>query len=159
MSETVHRPALGSGSGVRRIRILIACVVILTAAVLLIMRANKNNMVYYVTVSELLGRGQEGARAGLRVAGKVVPGSIDRQDQQLRFAVTDGQKALPVVYKGVIPDTFNEDGDVVVEGRYTAQGTFEASFLMAKCPSKYQAAPGQDAQHPAGIPKTKVGGI
>jgi cytochrome c-type biogenesis protein CcmE len=146
-------------SSVRRIRLLIATVVIALAVVLLITQANKKHMVYYVTVSELLGRDGQAARPGLRVAGKVVPGTVDRQDRQLRFSMTDGQKALPVLYGGVVPDTFSEDGEVVVEGRYTGQGTFEASFLMAKCPSKYEAAPGQSPKHPADVPKDGAGGL
>ena len=122
--------------------------------VVLIARANRSNMVYYVTVSELLQKGGSGNRPGLRVTGRVVPGTIERQQMNLHFQMTDGHNAIPISYKGVVPDTFSEDGEVVVEGRYAPGGTFEASFLMAKCPSKYEAAPGQaPMKHPEGIPR------
>jgi len=46
-----------------------------------------------------------------------------------------------VVYSGVVPDAFKPDADVVLEGKLTASGTFEADNLLVKCPSKYQARP------------------
>jgi cytochrome c-type biogenesis protein CcmE len=57
-----------------------------------------------------------------------------------------------VSYRGVIPDTFTDSVDVVVEGRYNRNGTFVATTLLAKCasryenaPDKYQATPGYKA--------------
>ncbi len=107
-------------------------------------------MVYYVTVSELLTEKKGGDREGLRVTGQVVPGTIERDDMTLRFQMTDGARAVPVSYRGVIPDTFGDKGEVVVEGVYRANGTFDASFLMAKCPSKYEMSP--DETPPANMP-------
>jgi cytochrome c-type biogenesis protein CcmE len=123
---------------------------------LLVARGAKKSMVYYVTVSELVAK-QRGADVdGLRVTGKVVPGSVEREELQLRFHMTDGTKAVPVEYSGVIPDTFSEEGEVVVEGCYKSDGTFDASFLMAKCPSKYESSPA--SEHPEGIPMTSTEG-
>ena len=155
MSDPTDGPSRGA-SGARRIRMLVAFVVIAAAVGLLVARANKDSMVYYVTVTELLGRDPAATQTGLRVTGTVVPGTINRKDLQLRFEMTDGEKALPVVYRGVVPDTFSEDGEVVVEGKYMPSGTFEASFLMAKCPSKYEASP--ENQHPSDIPRTEAKG-
>jgi cytochrome c-type biogenesis protein CcmE len=44
-----------------------------------------------------------------------------------------------VVYRGLAPDTFTDDVDVVVEGRLGRDGTFEATTLLAKCGSRYEA--------------------
>ena len=140
-------------SRAKTLRFVIGFCLIGAAVVVLIARANRSNMVYYVTVSELLAKGG-GSHPGLRVAGKVVPGTVQRQQMNLQFQMTDGKAAIPIRYQGVVPDTFTEDGEVVVEGRYVSGGTFEATFLMAKCPSKYEAAPGQpQGKHPEGIPK------
>ena len=75
-------------------------------------------------------------------------------DLTLRFQMTDGDRAVPVSYRGVIPDTFGDKGEVVVEGVYRADGIFDASFLMAKCPSKYEMSPDEEA--PAGMPVTST---
>jgi cytochrome c-type biogenesis protein CcmE len=54
------------------------------------------------------------------------------------FEVTDGARSVPVIFAKEVPDTFKENGDVVVEGRLDANGVFLAHNLLAKCPSKYE---------------------
>ncbi len=56
------------------------------------------------------------------------------------FTISDGGHTLPVVYSGIVPDIFRPGITVVVEGHYTGQGPFQAQTLLAKCPSKFQAA-------------------
>lgn len=133
-----------------RLRLLIGFVAVGLAIGLLVARGAKKSMVYYVTVSELVAKQRGGDVDGLRVTGKVVPGTIQRQDLRLRFKMTDGTQAVPVEYNGVIPDTFSEEGEVVVEGCYKTDGTFDANFLMAKCPSKYESSPA--SEHPKDVP-------
>ena len=62
--------------------------------------------------------------------------------QSRTFTVVDpkSQAVLPVDFTGIIPDTFVDDADVVVEGKRRDDGVFEATTLLAKCPSKYEAA-------------------
>jgi len=49
---------------------------------------------------------------------------------------------MPVVYKGVVPDAFQPEAEVVMEGTLAPSGTFEAASLLAKCPSKYNPLKG-----------------
>jgi cytochrome c-type biogenesis protein CcmE len=78
----------------------------------------------------------------------VEDGSIQSgADGVTRFVVTDGSNTLPVSYEGSIPDAFEDGADVVLQGEMAPSGTFEASSLLAKCPSKYEAsADGGSAQ-------------
>ena len=96
--------------------------------------------VYYLSVSEFLAAPP--TEDDFRVNGKVVQGSITRMPtgQDVTFVMTDGEQTLPVSYHGIIPDTFVDLADVVVEGRLSPDGTFTAHELLAKCPSKYEAA-------------------
>ena len=48
--------------------------------------------------------------------------------------------ALGLPSTGIIPDTFVDEADVVVEGARRPDGVFEATTLLAKCPSKYESA-------------------
>ncbi|NIV47932.1 MAG: hypothetical protein GWN46_14570, partial [Gammaproteobacteria bacterium] len=52
----------------------------------------------------------------------------------------DGAATLAVHYHGIIPDTFVDGADVVVEGQLQSDGVFSAHTLLAKCPSKYESA-------------------
>ncbi|KPJ91309.1 MAG: hypothetical protein AMS18_08965 [Gemmatimonas sp. SG8_17] len=106
----------------------------------------KDTGVYFVTPAELAEKVQADASfrdVGVRMGARVVTGSIERDvaSQTITFEVTDGMKTYPVVYRGLAPDTFTDDADVVVEGRLMADGTFRATTLLAKCGSRYEAEP------------------
>jgi cytochrome c-type biogenesis protein CcmE len=103
----------------------------------------KGSLVYYLTVGEFFD--QQRARAlneNFRINGDVVEGSIEKGPGALgaRFVMTDGSRELPVTYAKETPDTFVDGSEVVVEGRLGHDGVFVAQTLLAKCPSKYEAA-------------------
>jgi len=95
--------------------------------------------VYYFTISEL--KTKKVYNEGVRVGGKVKPGSVrwDMANMKLNFEIYDGDQGLPVFYQGIVPDAFKEDNEVLIEGKYLPEGTFIATMLLAKCPSKYKA--------------------
>lgn len=97
---------------------------------------------YYYTVSELLAQGDSVHARVVRVNGQVVPGSVEQKsgDLSLKFTVAEGGKDLPVVYRGVVPDTFQPGGNIVIVGTLDVGGVFQAKTLMPKCPSKYEPA-------------------
>jgi cytochrome c-type biogenesis protein CcmE len=74
------------------------------------------------------------------LTGKVVDGSIERSDDELRFRIRDrdGTESVPVTYAGVVPDPFREGREVIVSGELR-QGVFvaERDSLVTKCPSKF----------------------
>jgi len=49
-----------------------------------------------------------------------------------------GGKVLRATYTGIVPDTFKNDAEVVLEGTLGPDG-FHATGMTAKCPSKYEA--------------------
>ena len=102
----------------------------------------QNNAVYYLTVSELQQAGASVQGQPIRVAGNVVPGTIQRDPGSftVQFEIADASGRLPVVYKGVVPDIFGPGTEVVVEGKYPGAGTFSAATLLAKCPSKFESS-------------------
>ncbi len=80
----------------------------------------------------------------IKVHGVVVAGSIQQKTGttgDYRFVVEHQGKRLPVHYTNLVPDTFQEDGEVVLTGRLTkGEGghLFESDEMSAKCPSKYE---------------------
>lgn len=100
---------------------------------------------YYYTVSELKSMGEEAYQQNIRVEGLVQAGTIkfEAQTRETRFVLEDEEKPgviLPVIYKGVVPDTFAPGVQVVAEGKYHRDGIFIATNLTAKCASKYEPA-------------------
>ncbi len=106
----------------------------------------KETGVYFLTPSELASKIETDPtfyNVGVKMGARVVHGTIERDvaSQTITFEVTDGQQTYPVVYRGLAPDTFTDDVDVVVEGRLMADGTFHATSLLAKCGSRYESVP------------------
>ena len=129
------RTSLGSGNT----KFLLGGIIVALAVAYLVFSGTQGAMVYYLTVGEVKARGEQAGY--VRVAGTVVDGSIVRDDKTttVRFVIADGSETLPVVYNQVPPDAFKDGASVVVEGRMTPDGTFEAKQLLAKCPSKYES--------------------
>ena len=136
------------------LKFLVAGIVILGAISYLMFSGINDSMVYYYTVSEMVAQGAEVSGMGVRVSGYVSPGTIQRDAvrSEVEFTVFEKQsdQVLPVVYQGIIPDTFKDHSEVVVEGIYRSEEErFHATVLLAKCPSKYQAL---GEEHPDDIP-------
>jgi cytochrome c-type biogenesis protein CcmE len=124
---------------------ILAGIAILGAIFYLVFINTQSSAVYYMTVTEL-HTCTTCTTQSVRVAGIVQSGTIVRDDanQHITFQLKDSSTsvALPVTYSGVVPDIFRAGIQVVVEGRYSGQGqgAFQAQTLLAKCPSKFQAA-------------------
>ena len=127
-------------------KVLIAGLFVLGTVGYLMATGIKETGVYFVTPTELASKVAEDPSfrdVGVKMGANVVKGSIERDmaTQTITFQVTDGQQTYPVVYRGLAPDTFTDDVEVVVEGRLQPDGTFRATTLLAKCGSRYEAVP------------------
>jgi cytochrome c-type biogenesis protein CcmE len=129
-------------------RFVAGAVVLLAVVAYLAVTGAKSSMMYYYTPDELAARltSDPSARElGVKMGGRVVPGSVkyDPRTLDLRFTIVDiatGRTTYPVAHNGPLPDTFEEGRDVVVEGRLAADGTFQATTVLTKCGSRYEAA-------------------
>ncbi|HEX5929748.1 MAG TPA: cytochrome c maturation protein CcmE [Solirubrobacterales bacterium] len=75
------------------------------------------------------------------MTGRVVKGSIDREQSGISFLVTDRDgegRRLPVTYDGTVPDPFRGGREIILTGS-VERGTFvgEPDTLITKCPSKF----------------------
>jgi cytochrome c-type biogenesis protein CcmE len=101
--------------------------------------ANSSVTNYYVTVDEYVSRS---ATAPVRVAGEVVPGTIqwDNATRTMRFQVSGGTNTLDVMYRGYVPDSFRDGTTVILEGSRGSSNVFVASGVAVKCPHQYLPA-------------------
>jgi len=126
----------------RRVRLVVA----LTAAMLLagaLIYTSFSAATDAKQPSQLLTSANSGR--SYELTGKVVPGSIVRNGDAMRFAVRDRNgtgRSLPVTYSGEVPDPFRGGREIIVKGT-VKNGTFVGTrdSLVTKCPSKFQAAP------------------
>lgn len=108
-----------------------------------------DSMVYYLTPVELVERVEADPtfhEVGVKVSGRVVEGSWERRVAGAgthAFTVSDLERpevVFAVRYDDVLPDTFNDQVEVVVEGTYGTDGVFRAHTVLTKCGSRYEAA-------------------
>lgn len=101
---------------------------------------------YYMHVDEVLANPMEWHGKKLQIHGYVVKDSILRKRDSLdyRFKVQSKGQVLDASYTGIVPDTFQDESEVVLKGQLE-NGTLHVSpnGVMAKCPSKYEAQKGQ----------------
>lgn len=143
--------------GLQRRQIVIVSIVIVGALAYLMFSGMRDTMVFYYTVSEVVDQQTGIDGAPMRVAGKIVPGTIEVSDENhldRTFVIHEGGLELPVVYHGIAPDTLVDDAEAVVEGKLGADGVFNATFVMAKCPSKYEGETDYAKYREAGVADT-----
>jgi cytochrome c-type biogenesis protein CcmE len=141
----------------KNLRFVIGVSLVAGAIGYLIITAVRNTAEYYLTVNEVKARQAELSGQMLRVAGRVVPGTIawDPATLTLKFAITqppgDAQPSVttvavttvrPAAYKIISrgqpkPDMFAPGRDVIVEGLLSRDNTIQANQVLTSCPSKY----------------------
>jgi cytochrome c-type biogenesis protein CcmE len=125
--------------------LLLAGIVIGAALGFLLYQGLSNNLVYYITPSELMAKGTQAEGQNFRLGGQVRPDSVyvNRAKHLVRFMLQDPKSAVQVVTTSIPPPMFRAGVGVVVEGTY-AHGLFTASDLMVKHCATYRAPkPGQ----------------
>ncbi len=109
-------------------------------AAALTLQAFKENMMFYVEISEV-AQGNYPQERNFRIGGLVVDGSIEREigSLEVQFLVTDLRCEITVTYSGVLPDLFREGQGVVAHGRMSDEGIFVADEILAKHDENYMA--------------------
>lgn len=138
------------------LKFIVAGGLIIGAICFLMFSGINDTMVYYYGVAEVLEKAPELQNKGIRVSGYVTPGSISHSGPLVQFKVFEktSDQTIPVIYEGLVPDTFKDHAEVVVEGRYDlSDRTFHATTLLAKCPSKYES---EGEEHPAEVDSVEL---
>ena len=127
-------------------KFLFSTLLIILAVGYLITSTTSQTLVYYYSVEEVQSQLSSLQSRSIRISGKAE--GIETQGRECRFQVVGEQESLAVVYYGPLPDTFKEGSEVVVEGRWDpARQHFEATTVLAKCPSKYEGVDDREG-HP-----------
>jgi cytochrome c-type biogenesis protein CcmE len=157
-----------------KFKFLLGGLLIVAAVVYLIASSTQANAQYFLTVDELTARKVEMATKDVRISGAVVGDSIqyDSKTLTLRFTVVhipgdnkviDAQgglaevlhkavedktaQRLNIVYNGVKPDLLKNEAQAIMTGKLNPDGTFTATELLLKCPTRYEeAVPAQSSE-------------
>ncbi|MGQ0561436.1 MAG: cytochrome c maturation protein CcmE [Gemmatimonadota bacterium] len=125
----------------RKAGLVVTALIVLGGFAYLMYGGLGDNLVYFLTPTELLAKGDAVYDKPLRLGGMVVPGSVqwDAERLDLRFVLKDGQATTPVHATSAPPQMFRAGQGVIVEGRLSRAGVFEATNLMVKHSNEYKA--------------------
>lgn len=129
-----------------RLWIGLGLLAIVGALALLIGGGLRENVVFFLTPTELEAKGAEVYDQPLRLGGQVKPESVEwnAEKTDLRFVLQDDSAEVRVHSTGAPPAMFQEGIGVVVEGRYSEAGVFESDRVMVKHSNEY--APPEDGE-------------
>ncbi len=162
--EATVTPRAGSAG---RAKFLVGGLLIVAAVIYLIVSSTQASAQYFLTVDEMVTRGDEVLGRELRLSGAVIGDTVeyDPQTLTLKFviahvpgdnkeieaqgglaealhaAVTDPTSTrVQVEYIGVKPDLLRHEAQAIMTGRVGEDGVFYADELLLKCPTRYEEA-------------------
>ena len=114
--------------------VLILITLILTT--FLVLKSLEENVVYFQSPSKIKAL-SELDKKKIRVGGMVKKNSININQSEVNFVITDFKNELIVNYKGSIPNLFEEEKGVVAEGFLQDRNYFKAVKILAKHDENY----------------------
>jgi cytochrome c-type biogenesis protein CcmE len=121
----------------RRLILIGSSLGVLAFAVALVLSSLRESIVFFNSPTDVAEK-KSAPGTRIRLGGMVKLGSLERGDNLLvRFEVTDGNKDIPVSYRGIVPDLFREGQGVIAEGHVEPGGTFQAETVLAKHDENY----------------------
>lgn len=138
----------------KRIALILGGLAALGLIAAFVLNALNDNMAFFYSPTDVKD-GKAPQNKIFRIGGLVQNGSIQRQADgvTIRFVVTDTAHDIPVLYKGILPDLFQEGKGVVAQGKLGEDGMFSASEVLAKHDENYmppEAAAALEKAHQAG---------
>ena len=114
--------------------VLILITLILT--VFLVLKSLEDNVIYFQSPSEIK-ISSELDKKKIRIGGMVKKNSISFSSNEVNFIITDFKNEINVIYKGAIPNLFEEEKGVVAEGFLKDRNFFTATKILAKHDENY----------------------
>ena len=105
-------------------------------AIFLVLKTLEENVVYFISPTEIKNL-NEATTEKIRVGGMVKDESIKINADKINFIITDFKNEINVVYSGIVPNLFQEDKGVVVEGILRDKNYFKAEKILAKHDENY----------------------
>ena len=120
-------------------RILFLILLIFTSSILvfLILNSLRNNILYFLTPSEIFSKEEVKKNERMRVGGMVKKDSLKINQREIEFIITDKKNEIIVKYSGAIPNLFVEGKGVIAEGSLKDKNFFVADKILAKHDENY----------------------
>ena len=133
------------------VKVLLTSGVLIAAFVGLMWTTMQDGTQYYKHVDEVMVDPDAWVGKRLQVHGYASNITWKKSTLDYRFEVEKNGHVVSAEYTGIVPDTFQDESEVVVSGRLEGGILIvEPGGIMAKCPSKYEPKPSIDAAAASG---------
>ena len=106
-------------------------------------RIASNNTIFYYTTSEAAENVNLSDSERLKLGGFVVNETISKTStEETRFKVTDGNLEIVIIFDGYIPELFQEEMGVILDG-YFKNEIFYSDDMLVKHDNEYISEDGQ----------------
>ena len=109
----------------------------LILTVFLILKSLEENVVYFISPSEIKKLPKINKSEKIRVGGMVKENSVKMSQNQISFVITDYKSEINVIFSGAIPNLFAEEKGVVAEGFLQDRNFLKAKKILAKHDENY----------------------
>ena len=122
----------------KRLALISGALATLGVIAALVLNALNSNIALYISPTDVAA-GKAPQDKVFRIGGLVKEGSLSRQADgvTVSFVVTDTDQDIPVHYKGILPDLFQEGKGVVAQGKLSGDRLFVANEVLAKHDENY----------------------
>ena len=102
----------------------------------------EENTIYYYSTSEILNENVNNTQERIRLGGLVKKDTLNKSTNGMTvFIVSDGATDIIVHFEGIIPDLFQEDIGVILEGSLIGE-IFMADEMLVKHDNEYKSSDG-----------------
>ena len=120
-----------------RILIFLSIFALSIILTIFLLKTLRNNVLYFYSPSEVSKSDENSFKNNIRLGGMVKPGSVETDNNKIKFIVTDYEKEIIVIYQGTVPALFAEGKGVVAEGILQDKKFFLAKRILAKHDENY----------------------
>ena len=121
----------------KRISFLSLLLLSLILAVFFILKSLTSNILYFKSPTDIQLSQDIISSKKIRVGGMVKKDSININNQELKYIITDLKNEIFVSYRGTVPNLFSEGKGVVAEGKLKDKNFFIADRILGKHDEKY----------------------
>jgi cytochrome c-type biogenesis protein CcmE len=121
----------------KRASLLAIFLFISVISIFLILNALNENILYFNSPSDIKSNPEINFDKKIRVGGMVKKNTLQINDREIRFIITDFKNEIRVSFKGTVPNLFAEGKGVVAEGKLQDKKFFIAERILAKHDENY----------------------
>ena len=106
-------------------------------SIFLILNALNENILYFNSPTDIKISQDINYNKKIRIGGMVKKNTLEINNEEIKFIITDFKNEISVSFKGTIPNLFAEGKGVVAEGMLKDKRFFEADRILAKHDENY----------------------